>query len=92
MTGVIETVDGEEYMMIKSFDMLPTIQNLKVYATGLFPDPDVNQFAVEFLNQYWRSLYEQLYPYTRQVWEPVILGAINNIFGRVPFRRLMPKE
>lgn len=92
MSGVIETRAGEDYMIIKSFDMRPKIKNMKVYATGLFPDPDVNQFAVEFLNHNWEILFEQMYPYTRQVWEPVMVGAINKIFGRVPFRRLMPKE
>lgn len=92
MDGFVERRNGEDYMKIKGFDMIPKIQNMKVSATGLFPDPDVNQFAVEFLNQYWELLYKQFYPATRGVWEPVILNTVNKIFDRVPYRRLLPKN
>lgn len=79
-------------MMIKRLDVKPKIENLYIYATGVFPDPDLNTFALEFLNQVWRELYEQVFVQTKQIWEPIAVDVFNKIFGRVPFRRLMTKE
>lgn len=92
LIGAVETINGEDYMMIKEVDVKPRIGNMHYYATGLFPDPDVNQFTVEFINQNWAYLVDQFFPVTKQAWEPIMLEMTNNIFGKVPFRRLMPKE
>lgn len=68
------------------------ITNMKINATGLFPDPDLNNVALEFLNQYWEPVYRQAYPQTKATFAPIVVDAVNKIFGRVPFKRLMPKE
>lgn len=85
-------IDGEEYMMIREVDVKQKIGNMKFSAAGLFPDPDLNQLAVEFLNQNWQYLVDQFFPITKQAWEPVMLDVTNSIFGKVPFNRLMPKK
>ncbi|XP_063701013.1 uncharacterized protein LOC134831264 [Culicoides brevitarsis] len=91
--GEIETIDNEDYMIFKKFD-LDNLQmkGMSINATGLFPDPDVNAFVLEFVNQYWETLYKQILPQVKSAWEPITLGYVNKIFGRIPFRRLFPKE
>lgn len=93
LLGEIESIQGEDYMIFKKFDLENLqIKGMSINATGLFPDPDVNAFVLEFVNQYWESLYQQILPQLKSVWEPITLGSINKIFGRVPFRRLLPKK
>lgn len=80
-------------MIFKKFDLDNLqIRGMNINATGLFPDPDVNAFVLEFVNQYWESLYQQILPQLKSVWEPITLGSINKIFSRVPYRRLLPKK
>ncbi|XP_040168618.1 uncharacterized protein LOC120903319 [Anopheles arabiensis] len=92
MSGHVKERDGEQYLEIEDFDMSPEVGNMKIYATGLFPDPELNQIALEFVNQYWPMFYKEMLPGTRQVWEPVMIELVNKIFLRVPYRRLLPKE
>lgn len=40
--GDIITVDGVEYINMTKFDVSPTFGDLKVYATGIFPDPELS--------------------------------------------------
>lgn len=89
---MVESINGEDYIKIKGFDTKPKIQNFKLYATGLFPDPDLNQFALEFLNTYWELFYEQVFPETKQIWQPIVIDLFNKIYGRYPYRRILPKE
>uniref|UniRef100_A0A336MFV3 CSON001101 protein n=1 Tax=Culicoides sonorensis TaxID=179676 RepID=A0A336MFV3_CULSO len=91
--GEIENIQGEDYMIFKKFDIDNlAIKNMQINATGLFPDPDVNSLVLEFINQYWESLYKQVLPQMKSVWEPITLGSVNKFFGHVPFRRLLPKQ
>uniref|UniRef100_A0A182NFB0 Haemolymph juvenile hormone binding protein n=1 Tax=Anopheles dirus TaxID=7168 RepID=A0A182NFB0_9DIPT len=92
MAGQVQERDGEEYLVIESFDMTPEVGNMKIFATGLFPDPELNTIALEFVNQYWPMIYKELLPNSRQVWEPVMVELVNKIFARVPYRRLLPKQ
>ena len=39
MSGAIAERSGEKYMKINKFDMTPTVGDMKVFATGLLPDP-----------------------------------------------------
>ncbi|XP_065084300.1 putative beta-carotene-binding protein [Ochlerotatus camptorhynchus] len=83
--------NGETYVLIDKFDMSPEVGDMKIFATGLFPDPGLNQVALDFVNQYWPSLYKEMLPETRRSWEPIMLDVINKMFNRVPYRRLLPK-
>lgn len=44
MSGALEENNGEKYMRIKSFGMAPKIGDLKVYASGLMPDPALSKY------------------------------------------------
>lgn len=43
MKGVFETIDGERYLRVESYDLIPTIGDLKVQMTGIFPDPELSE-------------------------------------------------
>uniref|UniRef100_A0A336MIK3 CSON001100 protein n=1 Tax=Culicoides sonorensis TaxID=179676 RepID=A0A336MIK3_CULSO len=91
--GKTETIENEEYMIINSLDLANfVVQNMHFDISGLFPDPDVNEFALAFLNQVWQSVYQQILPQLKSVWEPATLDMVNKIFARVPYRRLLLKE
>uniref|UniRef100_A0A182MKW2 Haemolymph juvenile hormone binding protein n=1 Tax=Anopheles culicifacies TaxID=139723 RepID=A0A182MKW2_9DIPT len=92
MSGHVKERNGEEYLEIETFDMAPEVASMKIYATGLFPDPELNQVALEFVNQYWPMFYKELLPNSRQVWEPEMVALVNKIFLNVPYRRLLPKQ
>lgn len=41
--GDIIEVNGKEYVKLTKFDVTPQFGDLKVYATGLFPDPELSK-------------------------------------------------
>jgi hypothetical protein len=43
MSGNLAAINGDEYMKIENFDMAPKVGNMKIYATGLFPDPQISE-------------------------------------------------
>lgn len=52
--GDIVTVNGKEYVKLTKFDVSPQFGDLKVFATGLFPDEElsmqtINTFPNDFL-------------------------------------------
>lgn len=42
MKGVFETKDGQRYLRIEHYDIIPFIGDLKVKMTGIFPDPELS--------------------------------------------------
>ncbi|XP_063706475.1 uncharacterized protein LOC134835527 [Culicoides brevitarsis] len=91
--GKINKSENSGFIAIKGID-LSNIDTKKmiVHATGLFPDPDVNQFAVEFINQSWRYLFEQLIPEIKKIWLPMCEIVAKGFFENVPYDVLMPKK
>ncbi|XP_063697626.1 uncharacterized protein LOC134828579 [Culicoides brevitarsis] len=91
--GNIETIQNEEYMMVKAFEVSDlNIDKMRFNVTGIFEDPELNNFINEFVNSQWKNFYKQVLPQARSMYEPIALDSVNKIFGRVPFRRLMPKD
>lgn len=42
--GDIITVNGKEYVKLTKFEIIPQFGSLKVFATGLFPDPELSKY------------------------------------------------
>lgn len=80
-----------DYMAVKKLDANPRTRNMKIFATGLVPDPDINQLAVDFVNTYWDEVYVQFFMQTRPTWEPFLLDIVNKFFAKIPFERLLPQ-
>lgn len=66
------------------------IKQLKLEGTGFLPDPDMNQLALEFINQHWRALTGQMIPTMASTWQKLYVEIANRVFERIPFRLLMP--
>lgn len=50
--GDIIEVNGKEYVKLTRFDVTPQFGDLKVFATGLFPDPELSKLQNVFLETY----------------------------------------
>lgn len=78
-----------DYMIIKILDANPKVKNMKIFATGLVPDQDINQLAVDYVNTYWEDVYLQFFLQTRPSWEPFLIEITNKFFAKIPFERLL---
>lgn len=84
--------DGQRYIRLTKFNIEPTLGNMRFYATGLMPDPLLNDAVVEFVNQNWRTAYKPIISETRSTWEPEFLKLSNEYFSHLPFDSLLLKE
>lgn len=89
MSGIFEDRNGERYLRLNKFDADPNIGNMKIYATGIFPDPELNRIALDFVNQYWPFMYREMLPDTKDVWEPMMIAQANAFLLRVPLRKML---
>jgi len=87
--GDIITVNGKEYLKLTKFDFIPHFGSLKVYATGLFPDPELNRVTLEFINQYWPFLVREMTPIVQKQLEPFMLEQANKFLLQVPLRKML---
>ncbi|XP_013099806.1 uncharacterized protein LOC106082045 [Stomoxys calcitrans] len=87
--GELYERDGRSYVRITKFNIDPEIGNMRVSATGLVPDPILNDALVELANQNWRQAYKSVIPETRSTWEPLVLKYINDLFDHLPFDLLV---
>lgn len=42
MNGLFETDNNEQYLHITDFDVLLTMDDMKVFATGIFPEAELS--------------------------------------------------
>ncbi|XP_055852596.1 putative beta-carotene-binding protein [Episyrphus balteatus] len=91
MDGKFEVKNGQRFLRMTNFDMDVDIEDMKIYANGLFPDPTLNAIVLDFINQYWREIYKVIIPETRSYWEPLALSAMNEFMLNVPFDKLITK-
>lgn len=41
--GKLENIDGEDYMKLYKFDILPEAEDMKISVSGIFPDPVLSE-------------------------------------------------
>ncbi|XP_075149768.1 uncharacterized protein LOC142223803 [Haematobia irritans] len=90
--GELYEKDGHNYVRITKFSIDPTIGNMKLSATGLVPDKNLNDAFVDLANQNWRQSYKDVVQQTQSTWEPLILKHMNNLFEHLPFDLLVKEE
>ncbi|XP_061398832.1 uncharacterized protein LOC133334534, partial [Musca vetustissima] len=81
--------DGHTFMTLNSVDVEPTLGDMKIYATGLVPDPALNAALLEIVNSQWRIIYRSAVVSTRSTWLPILLNYTNNFFSHLPFDLLV---
>jgi len=89
LKAIYITKNGEQYIKIVNFDLVPVIGDLKIDLTGLSPDPELNRLRLDFVNHYWPLIYRDIIPQTKEIWEPHVIDRINRYLLRVPFKKLL---
>ncbi|XP_068151152.1 circadian clock-controlled protein daywake [Drosophila tropicalis] len=90
--GELYERDGHTYLRLTKFETEPKVGDLRFYANGLVPDPALNDVILDFINQYWRQLYEAMLPETLATWQPLILKTANDFFAALPFDMIVTKS
>ncbi|EDW25629.1 GL26314 [Drosophila persimilis] len=91
-TGELYERDGHTYLRLTKLETEPKVGDLRFYANGLVPDPALNDVILDFINQYWRQLYQAMLPETLATWQPLILKSSNDFFAALPFDMLVTKN
>ncbi|KAH8403283.1 hypothetical protein KR222_009691 [Zaprionus bogoriensis] len=90
--GELYERDGHTYVRLTKLEIEPTVGDMRIYANGLVPDPALNDVILDFVNQYWRTLYKAMLPETMAAWEPIMLKLGNDFFAALPFDLLLTKN
>lgn len=88
VAGRLEERNGETYMIMRKFDFHPNMEDLKINAEGLFPDPALTQVANELINSNWRAFHDVMIDEAKPIFEPVLLELANSFFKVIPFRKM----
>ncbi|XP_067625569.1 uncharacterized protein [Eurosta solidaginis] len=83
--GGFYEADGYRFVRMDKFEADPKVSDFKFFANGLFPDPTLNELALNIVNQYWRQIFQVFLPETRQYWGPMLLQQLNDIMSVVPY-------
>nr|XP_014086183.1 uncharacterized protein LOC106614796 [Bactrocera oleae] len=83
--GNFYEADGHRFVRMLRFDAEPKVGDFKLSATGVFPDPTLNELAVNIVNQYWRRIFQIFLPETRHYWGPLLLQQLNDLMSVVPY-------
>ncbi|XP_030377198.1 uncharacterized protein LOC115626085 [Scaptodrosophila lebanonensis] len=84
-TGELYERDGHTYLRLTKIETEPRVGDMRINASGLVPDPALNDVILDFINQYWRQLYQAMLPETLAAWQPLMLKSANDFFGALPF-------
>ncbi|KAL7741970.1 hypothetical protein ACLKA6_012176 [Drosophila palustris] len=76
--------DGLRFVRLVDIDANPKIGNMIIKANGIFPDPELDEIALNVANSYWRDIYGIILPETRKSWAPLMLRLINQSLQNVP--------
>ncbi|XP_001356131.2 uncharacterized protein Jhbp13 [Drosophila pseudoobscura] len=82
--GELYEKDGHRFLRLTGIETKPKIGDLTIKANGIFPDPELDQIALNVANQYWRDIYGIMLPETRQYWQPLLLRMFNESLELVP--------
>jgi len=83
--------DGQVFMRIDKFEVVPEVQGLKVHANNLFKgNPELSAVTIAFVNRFWRVLYEEMLPYSVDAFDKVGRQLLNKVFHQIPYDQLFP--
>ncbi|XP_075149771.1 uncharacterized protein LOC142223806 isoform X2 [Haematobia irritans] len=87
--GVLYERDGHLFLKWTKIHVEPTLGDMKIYATGLVPEPALNNALLEIINSNWRILYRSVVTSTQSTWEPIIKNYYNEFLSHLPFDALI---
>lgn len=88
MAGQTEVRNGETYMILKKFDLLPKVAQMKTHVEGLFPDAGLTLLAEELINNNWRAFFDVMIDEVKNIYNPVLLENANSFFNVVPYSKM----
>nr|XP_012222222.1 PREDICTED: uncharacterized protein LOC105672090 isoform X1 [Linepithema humile] len=77
--------------IVEDFYALPSLKKMKVYFDIFDGNKEFNDFVVNFVNEYWPSLYRVLLPTAVEVWNPWLCDLANRFFSKVSFTKIFPQ-
>ncbi|KAK7870181.1 hypothetical protein R5R35_012736 [Gryllus longicercus] len=91
LTGTHIKKRNQGYVRLDHFYMFPEVEDMKVYASNLFTgNEDFNRAALQFANDFWPVIYEELLPFANEAWDKVMRASANKVFLKFPFDTLFP--
>ncbi|XP_077295862.1 uncharacterized protein LOC143918065 [Arctopsyche grandis] len=91
--GKVENIKGENYVRITKFDMSPKVGNMVFLQPNVFGDnPTLNMLAQDFISAYWRTIYTELLPIVKPVWNKIGASISNKIFLNIPLNEIFPNN
>lgn len=75
-------------MIMRKIDLKPEIGKLTTNFDGLFPDPALNQVAVELVNNNWQAMYKVMVDQAKEIWEPFMLQQANAFFSVISYDKM----
>lgn len=88
VAGSTEDRDGQSYMIMRQFDLKPEIGKLTTNFDGLFREPELNQVAVELVNNNWQAMYKVMVDQAKNIWEPFLLQQANAFFSVISYDKM----
>ncbi|XP_077277054.1 uncharacterized protein LOC143905486 [Temnothorax americanus] len=78
--------------IVEHFRYLPTVGSFKIYFDILAEQSkEINDLAVNLVNEYWPPMYRILLPVMADIWDPWLVKTIaNKFFSKVSFSELFP--
>ncbi|XP_055713668.1 uncharacterized protein LOC129808032 [Phlebotomus papatasi] len=84
-----EERDGETYMRVFKFEMIPNVKSVRTFIENLVPDPTLNLVVLELINEYWNIHHNEILLESGQFYEPLLSQVANGILLNIPVRKLL---
>ncbi|XP_011705289.1 PREDICTED: uncharacterized protein LOC105460537 isoform X2 [Wasmannia auropunctata] len=78
-------------MIVEHFRMLPSVKKLEIYFEFFQGNKEINDVAVNFVNEFWPPLYRAMLPLTSEAWDSWLSALCNRLFSKMSFSKLFPK-
>ncbi|XP_055382080.1 uncharacterized protein LOC129612487, partial [Condylostylus longicornis] len=72
-----DILNNTKILNIKNITMDANVGQIIFNATGIFPDPALNEFAVQLINRNLPNFYKLIIQESQFIWEPLIINASN---------------
>jgi hypothetical protein len=90
-TWSIEGPLANDRWTLEHFRLNPEIGKMQVWFSDMFNgNEQLNKVALNFVNEYWPSLYREMLPFLSQNLDEYLIEVGNRIFSKVSFSKTFP--
>lgn len=80
--------NGEKYMNVTAMEGTLHIKKVHFNATGIVPDPALNELILEFVNQNIQYAKHAVAFDTKHLWDKLVMHMFHGILSRIPIKRI----